>query len=408
VEKRHVILIVDDTPENLQVLGYMLEQDGYEVLVAASGPEAIENATASPAPDLILLDIMMPGMDGYEVCTFLKTNESTRNIPVIFATALTGDFDEHKGLELGAVDYIRKPFKPELVRTRVRNQLELKRYRDNLEELVAQRTAELTLAKEAAEAANRAKSVFLATMSHELRTPLNSINGFTDLIHRKVYGELNPEQVEYLGYVLENGRHLLALINDILDISKIEAGKVELELSRVNIRDLLANSLHFVKERAESHNIRVLSDISAAVPQNMRADERKLKQILINILSNAVKFTPDGGEVTLTARVARPEELPDVPSCGEIPTAEAILISVTDSGIGIRQEDMQRIFEPFVQGDNTSTRKYEGTGLGLALSQKLVALHGGVIWAESGNERPGSTFFILLPINVPSPLAGEG
>jgi signal transduction histidine kinase len=397
--ERNVILIVDDIPENLRVLGDMLEQEGYEVLVAASGAEALENAQATPAPDLILLDIMMPGMDGYELCYVLKSSEKTWDIPVIFITAMTGEENEQKGLELGAVDYIRKPFKPHLVRTRVRNQLELKRYRDHLEELVDMRTAELKGAKEAAEAAIRAKSAFLATMSHELRTPLNSINGFTDLILSKVYGELSPLQEEYLSYVLENGRHLLALINDILDISKIEAGRVELELTRVDLRDLFAGTLHVVKERADRHDIRIIDAIDSAVPRTIRADERKLKQVLINVLSNAVKFTPDGGEVTLAACAVAADELLARPACRQMITGEALLITVTDTGIGIRPEDMQRIFEPFVQADNSSTRKYEGTGLGLSLSHKLVALHGGAIWAESDHGTPGSVFYIALPLS---------
>ncbi len=397
MNERHVILIVDDTPENLRVLGDILEQEGYEVLLASNGPDALENAAASPAPDLILLDIMMPGMNGYEVCIALKSSETTNAIPVIFVSAMTGENDEYRGLEIGAVDYIRKPFKPEIVRTRVQNQLELKRYREHLEEMVELRTAELKLAKEAAEAANRAKSLFLATMSHELRTPLNSIIGFTDLIHRKVYGEINPEQEEYLSYVLENSRHLLALINDILDISKIEEGKIELELSKVLIRELVAHSLVFVRERADKNNIRICTVIDRAVPQTFRADERRLKQILINILANAVKFTPDGGEISLVVRIAGADELSTWPACLHMPRADVLLIAVTDTGIGIRPEDTQRIFEPFVQADNTSTRKYEGSGLGLSFSQKLVAMHEGAIWVESNPAKQGSTFYIVLP-----------
>ena len=399
MDRRPVILIVDDTPENLRVLGDILEQDGYEVLIAGSGPEAIESATSILLPDLILLDVIMPGMDGYQLCTFFKTFEKTRNLPVIFVTAMAGEDDEYKGLELGAVDYIRKPFKPELVRTRVRNQLELKRLHDHLEELVQQRTDQLKQAKEAAEAANRAKSVFLATIGHELRTPLNSINGFTDLIHRRLYGELNPIQEEYLGYVLENGRHLLAIINDILDISKIEAGKMELEVSKVDIRDLLAHSLRFVKQSADGRKIRIRQVIDGVVPPLLRADERRLKQILINVLSNAVKFSCDGGEVTLAVRIVGAKELRSLPACARLPAGPALRISVMDAGIGIRPEDIERIFEPFVQADNSSTRKYEGTGLGLSLSKKLVALHGGAIWAESGAETRGSTFCIVLPID---------
>lgn len=392
---RYTVLVVDDTPDNIHIVMATLH-DEYALLVATNGPKALELARSEPPPDLILLDIMMPEMDGYQVCTILKSQEETKNIPVIFVTGMNDDKDERKGFELGAVDFIRKPFRPALLRARIRNQIELKQYRDHLRDEVELRTAELKQAKEAAEAANRAKSAFLATMSHELKTPLNTVIGFTDLVHRQECGDLNPTQQEYLGYVLECGHHLLALISDLLSLSKIEAGKLQLELAQSEVRRIINDSLLFVKELARRRAITVTATLATNVPELCLLDDRKVKQILINLLSNAVKFTPDGGIVRLQTRLVDQKELQRMQPGHTINAATYLLFSISDSGIGIKAGDLQRIFEPFVQADDATTRKYEGTGLGLSLSKNLAELHGGTIWAESPQEQ-GSTFHIVIP-----------
>ncbi len=261
---------------------------------------------------------------------------------------------------------------------------------------------ELRLAKEAAVTANRAKSAFLATMSHELRTPLNAIIGFTDLIHSRGCGEISADQAEYLGYVLESARHLLALINDILDLSKIEAGKMEIQPTVVNIRSLFKNSLLIVSERAKKHSITTTEEIDPHLPETMYADEIKIKQILYNLLSNAVKFTPNGGFVSLAAHLVKPTGLSTGQTCHGLPDVDALLLSVKDSGIGIKQSDLKRIFDPFEQGDNSTTRSHEGTGLGLSLTKMLVELHGGKIWAESNGIDQGSSFHVIVPLQMPS------
>jgi signal transduction histidine kinase len=233
--------------------------------------------------------------------------------------------------------------------------------------------------------ASTAGNVLLAGMSHELRSPFMVIIGFTELILDKQFGDLTPKQEEYLGDVAHSARELFLLINDILDLTKIEAGKLQLELSEVRLPELLSRSLTFLKEKASKHNIQ-LSYEEKEIPASIIADERKLKQILYKLLSNAVKFTPDGGKVRLRS------EFSD----------GFVQVSIEDSGIGIKKEDLQRIFDPFEQADNSPSRRFEGTGLGLSLTRRMVELHGGKIWAESEGEEKGTRFFFLLPTTPPN------
>jgi signal transduction histidine kinase len=239
------------------------------------------------------------------------------------------------------------------------------------------------------EAASRHKSEFLANMSHELRTPLNAILGFSEVLTERMFGDLNPKQEEYLRDIHTSGQHLLSLINDILDLSKVEAGRLELERGRFHLPTALDNALTLVRERATRHGITLDRVIDERVG-DIVADKRKVKQILLNLLSNAVKFTPAEGRIGVTATA----------------TDEATTISVSDTGVGIAPEDQATIFEEFRQVGRDDARKQEGTGLGLTLAKKFVELHGGQIGVRS-QVGQGSTFTFTLPVRPDGTSARE-
>jgi signal transduction histidine kinase len=216
-------------------------------------------------------------------------------------------------------------------------------------------------------------------MSHELRTPLNAVLGFSEVLGEKLFGELNEKQAEYVDDIRSSGRHLLSLINDILDLSKVEAGRMELELSKFDLPLAVANAITLVRERATLHGIRLHNSIDERLGEFV-GDARKIKQILLNLLSNAMKFTPEGGRVDVDA----------VLSNGRVQ------IAVSDTGIGIAPENQERIFEEFRQVGTNDARKHEGTGLGLTLTRKFVEMHGGKIWVESEVGK-GSRFIFTIP-----------
>jgi PAS domain S-box-containing protein len=538
------LLIVDDSTANLQLLMSILKDRGYTVHPASDGKLALRFLRTT-LPDLILLDIKMPGMDGFEVCRLVKADKRTRNIPIIFISVLEGEFDKVKAFQAGGVDYIAKPFQPEEVLVRVENQLRLRelterleqtiskrteeltktnqrlheevaermraedalrkseallnatqrlskvggwefdvgtgkllwteelytihempndpaidhvqeslscydpkdrpvivaafqsayekgepydlefpfttkkgkhlwirttalpvyeenevvsvvgnlmditdrkhaeealrRYKNDLEKEVQQRTAELVMAKQHAENANRAKSVFLANMSHELRTPLNAILGFSSLMQND---PMLPEgQKHNLNIINRSGEHLLRLLNDILDMAKIEAGQVQLENLPFDLGAMVRDVTDMMRVRAEEKELQLQIDQTSQFPRYIVGDEARLRQILINLMGNAIKFTQQG-EVTLHLDTKNNE-------------AAHLRIEVADTGPGITTEEQQRIFEPFVQLGKQSGSK--GAGLGLTITHQFVQMMGGNISLESAPGK-GSLFKIDLPL----------
>jgi signal transduction histidine kinase len=356
------ILIVDDDPIVRSLMHATLARDGFTVIEAEDGVEGCR-LYDEHRPDLLLVDVLMPRMDGYQLCRELRGHPQSAYVPIVVATSLDDLPSIARAYDAGATDFVPKPINWLVLNHRVRYILRASRafedLRRNQERLIA--------AKEAAEAANRAKSEFLANMSHELRTPLNAIIGFSGMMSDRMFGPLNERYLDYSNIIGSSGRHLLAIITDILDLAQADADKLMLAEEQVNLGEVVELGSSIVQDMARRAQIDFRSEIEGALP-TVLGDPAKLTQILVNLLSNAIKFTAPGGKVRL--KVARPAH-------------HGITFRVEDTGIGMTAEQIPIALTPFGQIETGLARKYDGVGLGLPLTKRLVELHGGTIEIDS-------------------------
>ena len=395
------ILLADDNADMRNYVRRVLEPH-WTVESVADGAAALAAARAT-RPNLIVADVMMPELDGFELLRALRADARTATIPIILLSARAGEEERVVGIQAGADDYLVKPFSARELTARVRAHLRMATMREEalrseralraeaesiLKDLIrAQHDAERARAE--AEAANRAKSDFLAAMSHELRTPLNAIAGYVDLLDLGVHGPLTDKQREALRRIYESEQRLLSLINDVLNFAKIEAGRLDYDLADVSLADAVNSVSALVEPLLAAKDL----TYEASVPDGIvvRADSDKLQQILLNLLSNAVKFTRPGGSITV-----------DSPQRAHNHHPEWVFVRISDTGVGIPRGKQEAVFEPFVQVPRSLTSSSEGTGLGLSISRDLARGMGGELRARSV-EGKGSAFTLALPLSSRSP-----
>ena len=445
---KHRILVVEDSLPLAERIRQVLEGAGYRVDLAADGREGLLRVQSEP-PDLIISDLTMPEMDGYAFCQAIKSAELTKRIPFVLLDERNKPEDILWALERGADNFITKPFEDDVILERVRRIFEhlefrqkgylemevtvrvggrdicitadkqqviellfatfedLARANDALlehERELEAKARELEQANQQLRTGSRHKSEFLANMSHELRTPLNAILGFSELLQGQTPGPLTEKQARYVANISTGGQDLLGLITDLLDLARVEAGRMELHIAPVNLREVIEAVLHEIRPKAAAKGLSLELVVVETLPP-VPADPIRLNQIVQKLLSNAVKFNSVGGRVTVTVRVGSrgeglgsSEGLHSDPKPYTLYPGEFIEIAVADTGIGIKAENLPMLFQTFTQLEPTFAKRYQGAGLGLSLTKRLVELHGGRILVESPGEGQGSTFKVQLPL----------
>tara|TARA_B110001454_G_scaffold106457_1_gene100179 strand:- start:12355 stop:13944 length:1590 start_codon:yes stop_codon:yes gene_type:complete len=376
------ILIVDDYLENIRALSELITVPEIEIFSATNADQALEHI-ANHEFGLVLLDVQMPGTSGLELAKIIRSVKKYVSLPIIFVTAHHRDSDViFQSYQTGAVDLLFKPLDAYMVRAKVQMFVELARQK----ELLQTHVAELERLRIEADAANVIKSQFLANMSHEIRTPLAAVLGFSELISKNTPD--NKENKELSEAIDRNGKLLLRLIDDILDLSRIEANRLELENIRFDLADLVRDVESALSFRASEKGLTLQFNAPKSFPHQYISDSTRIKQIMLNIVGNAIKFTSHG---SVTVDIS-------IESNSDNSSSDIFLIKVNDQGIGLSEEQQQRLFQPFGQADPSTRRQFGGSGLGLVISQQLAKALGGEIKLLSSTLGVGSTFLISLPL----------
>ncbi len=358
-EPQFKILIVDDVTRNIQIISTILKQEGYKMSFARSGESALELVKKNQF-DLILLDIMMPGIDGHETCQRLKSDPDTKDLPVIFLTAKTDPDSIVKGFDLGAVDYITKPFRASELLARVKTHLQLKYAQENLRE------------------ANATKDRFFSIIAHDLKGPFNSLLGYTDVLMNYWDSYPDEKRKEFVKTIHQQSDRLFRMLENLLEWSRMQLGKIKRRPVMINLSQLGNSELMFLKPQAEKKKITLKTDI----PEDAQAfgDGNMLSTVIRNLLSNAIKFTHPEGEIRISAR----------------PEGDLMQISVSDNGVGIAEDNIAKLFRIDKHFSTYGTNKEAGTGLGLILCKDFVEKNGGRLWVESELGQ-GSHFKLTIP-----------
>jgi two-component system, sensor histidine kinase and response regulator len=369
IEPTGTILIVDDVVANVRIMFDLLNQHGFEVLIAEDGETALE-ITQMNQPDLILLDIMMPGLSGFETCRRLKANDKTCDIPVIFMTALSEAKDKIHGFELGAVDYVTKPFYSEEVLARINTHLTLR----NLQKQLQSQNLQLKLL-------NEEKDEILGIAAHDLKNPLSAIQTLASMIASDIDAMPKQKQLDYLRLIQISSERMFDLIKAILDVNAIESGQMHIELTPLSFCTVLEQTIQAQQPRAKAKNIILIQQSISVVKDCVLAHESTLRQVLDNLISNAIKYSNRGKIVTVRI----------------YPLEKNLRCAIQDEGTGLSTEDQKRLFQKFTRLKPRPTADESSTGLGLYIVKKLIEAMHGKVWCDS-ELGVGSTFIIEMPL----------